>query len=143
LFRTNRGRRREPSLLRSSSACDGLLAGTCPAPESRISRGAVEGDRITKRPPRNTKVAAEIPDLYGPGLTPQMTYYETKRGAQVFAARAFGLTGAVSDPRVSRLLTNLWRRMAGPTASEKSLPQQPGTLMAPLPIRSEPLSASR
>ena len=130
-FRNDRGQRREPWVLRASSANDWLLAGSGLAPGSRISSGGVEGDRITKSSPRNTKVVAEIPDLYGPGLTPQMTYYETKRGAQVFAAGAFGLTGAVSDPRVSRLLTNLWRRMAGPTAAEKSLPDQPGTLTAP------------
>jgi hypothetical protein len=60
-----------------------------------------------------------------------MTYYETRRGAQVFAAGAFGLTGALIDPRVARVLTNLWRRMAGPTAAEKSLPDQPQTLTTP------------
>ena len=60
-----------------------------------------------------------------------MTFYETRRGAQVFAVGAFGFTGAATDPRVARVLANLWRRMAGPTAAEKSLPDQPGTLTAP------------
>ena len=54
-----------------------------------------------------------------------MTYYETKRGAQVFAAGAFGFAGATYDRRVSRLLANVWARMAGQPAAEKSLPRGP------------------
>ncbi|TML46712.1 MAG: hypothetical protein E6G19_01045, partial [Actinobacteria bacterium] len=70
-FRNDRGQRREPWVLRASSTNDWLLSGSGLAPGSRISSGGVEGDRITKSSPRNTKVVAEIPDLYGPGLTPQ------------------------------------------------------------------------
>ena len=46
-------------------------------------------------------------------------------GAQVFAAGAFGLAGATYDRRVSRLLANVWARMAGQPAAEKSLPRTP------------------
>jgi hypothetical protein len=41
-----------------------------------------------------------------------MTYYETARGARVFAAGAFTLAGNVYDRAVQRLLANLWRRLA-------------------------------
>ena len=56
---------------------------------------------------------AEIPHLFGPGMKAQMTYYETGRGARVFAAGAFHLTRSVTfDPVVARVLSNLWARMA-------------------------------
>jgi hypothetical protein len=46
-------------------------------------------------------------------MTAQMTYYETARGAKVFAAGAFYFTRlAHVDPLTSRLLENLWARLA-------------------------------
>ena len=57
---------------------------------------------------------AEIPDLFGPGLTAQMTYYETIYGAKVFAAGAFTLAGQALEPGVSRVLANLWGKVARP-----------------------------
>ncbi len=52
----------------------------------------------------NVHVLAEIPDLLGPGLTAQMTYYETPGGAKVFAAGAFTLAGQVlSEPAVGQM----------------------------------------
>jgi hypothetical protein len=57
---------------------------------------------------------AEIPNLYGPGFTAQMTYYETPAGAKVFAAGAFSLAGSVWEPEMQRLMTNLWERLSNP-----------------------------
>jgi hypothetical protein len=58
-------------------------------------------------------VLAEIPNLFGPGRTAQMSYYETRAGAKVFAAGAFYLTRLLPwDRPVSRLLENLWARLA-------------------------------
>jgi hypothetical protein len=57
---------------------------------------------------------AEIPNLYGPGFTAQMTYYETSAGAEVFAAGAFSLARSCWTPDVNLLLTNLWARLATP-----------------------------
>ena len=54
---------------------------------------------------------AEIPNLLGPGLTAQMTYYETARGAKVFAAGAFTLAGSALQRSVGRLLENLWQHL--------------------------------
>ena len=51
-------------------------------------------------------------DVHGAGKTAQMTYYETRRGARVFAAGAFTLAGAALQPDVSRVLENLWARLA-------------------------------
>jgi len=57
-------------------------------------------------------VVAEIPNLYGPGLTAHMTYYETRHGAKVFAAGAFTFAGAVHGT-AEQVLGNLWARLAG------------------------------
>jgi hypothetical protein len=127
-FHNDRGQHRAPWVVEKSSAADWLLAGTDLEPGSRIGSGGIEADGTTTESPRNLTIVAEIPNLYGPGLTAQMTYYETKRGAQVFAAGAFGFTGATYDRRVSRLLTNLWARMAGQPAAAKSLPRAPDPL---------------
>lgn len=63
--------------------------------------------------PRGVQVIAEIPNLFGPGMTAQTSYYETPTGAQVFAAGAFYLIRLVHlDPVVSRLVENLWARFA-------------------------------
>ena len=52
--------------------------------------------------------------IFGHGQAAQMTYYETTRGAKVFAAGAFTLAGSASQADVSRLLENLWIHLAGP-----------------------------
>jgi hypothetical protein len=59
-------------------------------------------------------VLAQIPNLYGPGFTAQMTYYETTSGAKVFAAGAFSLARSVSDPGIDTLVANLWKELSRP-----------------------------
>lgn len=54
---------------------------------------------------------AEMPNLFGPGYTAQMSYYETRSGAKVFAAGAFTLGGA-RNPVSRHLLEHLWERLA-------------------------------
>jgi hypothetical protein len=61
-----------------------------------------------------TRVLAEIPDLYGPGFSAQMTYYEQRTGAKVFAAGAFTLGGAAILAACADLLGKLWRHLARP-----------------------------
>jgi hypothetical protein len=89
-----------------------MFAGTDLQVGAGFGRGGVEIDQVTGASPRGVRVVAEIPRLFGPGMKAQMTYYETSRGARVFAAGAFLLTRAItSDPVVSRMLANLWKRM--------------------------------
>jgi hypothetical protein len=59
-------------------------------------------------------VLAEIPDLFGPGATAQMTYYETPAGAKVFAAGALDFGGSVTTWPIRRVLANLWARLSAP-----------------------------
>jgi hypothetical protein len=79
-----------------------------------IGLGGIEIDATTAASPRSVRVLAEIPDLYGPGFTAQMTYYETPAGAKVFAAGAFSLARSVWDPGVTTLVANLWAQLTKP-----------------------------
>ena len=89
-----------------------IFAGTGIRLGSRFSRGGVEIDQITADSPPDVELLAEIPDLFGPGKSAHMTYYETPAGARVFAAGAFHLTrGVTTDFVVWRLLENLWQRL--------------------------------
>jgi hypothetical protein len=103
---------RQPWIVRRSRASRWLLAGTGLSSGSRLGRGGVEIDRTSPASPPGVEVIAEIPDLFGRGRTAQMTYYETRRGAKVFAAGAFYFTRlAHVDPVTSRILENIWTEM--------------------------------
>ena len=103
---------RHPWVVRRTPARRWLLDGTGLRPGSRFGRGGVEIDHVTSASPARTQVIAAIPNLFGPGKTAQMTYYETGHGARVFAAGAFHFTRAVTtDFVVWRLLENVWARL--------------------------------
>ena len=77
----------------------------------------IEVDAIAPSSPRGTRVLARIPDIFGPGKSAQMTYYETARGSRVFAAGVMNFGGSALWPPVRPLLANLWSRLgtsAGP-----------------------------
>ncbi len=74
----------------------------------------IEIDATTPESPAGTQVLAEIPDLFGPGLTAQMTYYETPAGAKVFAAGALDFGGSVAYWPMRHVLDNLWARISAP-----------------------------
>jgi hypothetical protein len=81
---------------------------------SAFGRGGVEIDRTFPASPRGVRVLAEIRDLFGPGKTAQMTYYETPNDAKVFAAGAFYFTRWIHrDPMTARLVDNIWTGLAG------------------------------
>jgi len=108
-YRANdRGGHRGPWIVRD--AASPLVAGE----GQEIGSGGIEIDASTKASPRSLQVLAEIPNLYGPGYTAQMTYYETPVGAKVFAAGAFSLAGSVWEPEVGQLMTNVWNRLSNP-----------------------------
>ena len=110
----DRGGHRGPWIVQRTEAAPWLFAGTGLADGDALSSGGIEIDSTTSASPRNVKVLADIPNLYGPGFTAQMTYYETPQGAKVFAAGAFTLAGSVWEPQVKPLMENLWRRLSTP-----------------------------
>ena len=118
-YRANdNGRQQRPFIVRAADTVPWLFAGT------DLSNGAslgqelggygIEIDMTTPASPPGTTVLAEIPDLFGPGFTAQMTYYETPTGAKVFAAGAIDFGGTALLPAVSRMLENLWARLSVP-----------------------------
>jgi hypothetical protein len=74
----------------------------------------IEIDSTTPESPPGTTVVAQIPDLLGPGITAQMSYYETAEGAKVFAAGALDFGGSSTFWPVKRILDNLWARLSVP-----------------------------
>ena len=106
------GEARGPWRVRQTPHTGWLFARTGVGPGGALSNGGIEVDAITSSSPKGTTVVAEIPDLLGPGMTAQMTYYETRAGARVFAAGAFTLAGAVFQPDVKALIENVWRELS-------------------------------
>jgi hypothetical protein len=112
-YRANdRGTHRYPWIVRRAPASGWIFAGTGLRTGSRLGSGGIEIDAATASSPRGLQVLAEIPDLFGPGYTAQMTYYETAAGAKVFAAGAFRLLPSAHDRVATRLLANLWTSLA-------------------------------
>lgn len=58
-----------------------LFGGTPMAQGAGWSRFRIEIDHTAPSSPPGTTVVASVPDLYGPGFTAEMTYYETPAGA--------------------------------------------------------------
>ena len=118
-YRANdEGRHQGDFVVRSFATAPWLWAGTGLEDGSifgeTIGGYGIEIDSTTADSPPGTVVLADIPDLFGPGLTAQMTYYETPAGAKVFAAGALDFGGSTSDLPMSLMLENLWAKMAGP-----------------------------
>jgi hypothetical protein len=112
------GRRQQPFQARNTSLAPWFFAETGLADGGTFGQElggyGIEIDQMTPASPPGTIVLAEIPDVFGPGLTAQMTYYETPQGAKVFAAGVIDFGGSSTLPTVSRLLSNLWQRLSAP-----------------------------
>jgi hypothetical protein len=114
-YRTYQRSPRSAWIVRRSPARRWLFAGTGLHIGSPFGRGGVEIDQLASASPRGVQLVAEIPDLFGPGLSAQMSYYETDSGAKIFASGAFHFTrSATSDSVVWRILENLWMRLSRP-----------------------------
>ena len=113
------GRIQRPFIVRAAGTAPVVLRGTGLGDGSSFGQElggyGIEIDQTTPFTPPGTIVLAEIPDLYGPGLTAQMTYYETPQGAKVFAGGAIDFGGTARRlPAVDRMLENLWTRLSRP-----------------------------
>jgi hypothetical protein len=112
------GRLQRPYIVRSAATAPWLWSGTGLADGSTFGQElggyGIEIDSLAPESPPGTIVLAEIPDLYGPGFTAQMTYYETPAGAKVFAAGAMDVGGTATLFAVRHILENLWARISVP-----------------------------
>ena len=84
------GRIQRPFIVRGATTAPWLFAGTDLSDGAEFGQElggyGIEIDATTTASPPGTIVVAEIPEIYGPTFTAQMTYYETPEGAKVFAA---------------------------------------------------------
>jgi hypothetical protein len=114
----------------ASSSSPWLFAGTGLRDGSGFGRFGIEIDARTTTSPPGTRVLARIPSIFGRGKSAEMTYYETRRGAMVFAAGALNFAGAAWYPPVSRMLHNIWEHLARTTpphaATDLSNPRRGG-----------------
>ena len=101
-----------------TAAAPWLFAGTGLANGSTLGEMVggygIEIDMATPFSPPGTRVLARVPDLFGPGLHGEMTYYESSTGARVFAAGTLDFGGSITFQPVWRMLENLWRHLSAP-----------------------------
>ena len=115
----DRGTHRGPWIVRSAPAASWAFAGSGLEAGSSFGSAGIEIDQVAPSSPRGIQVLAEVPDLFGPGFTAQMTYYETRAGARVFAAGAFTLAGSAERPAVAQVLANVWARLTRDDGEEQ------------------------
>jgi hypothetical protein len=110
-FGNDSGEHRGPWIVRRTATAEWLFSGTSLRPGARLASGGIEGDEVAPSSPRTTRIVAAIPNLFGTNHDADMTYYETRGGAKVFAAGAFTLAGAVWWDDVGQVVENLWERL--------------------------------
>ena len=112
------GQRQGLFTVQGSASAPWLWAGTGLADGSTFGQYVggygIEIDATAPSSPPGTLVVAQIPDLYGPGITAQMSYYETVGGAKVFAAGTLDFGGSATFWPVKQILDNLWARLSQP-----------------------------
>jgi hypothetical protein len=112
-YHNDLGEHRGPWVVRpAAKKLPWLIVGTGLKVGMEFSSGGIEADDVTADSPKNIRVIAAIPNLYGDGRNADMTYYDTPAGAKVFAAGAFTIAGSVWQGHVRQLMTNLWDWMA-------------------------------
>jgi hypothetical protein len=112
---SDRGTHQHPFVVTEAGAASWAFAGTGLAAGSTFGLYGIEIDATTSVTPPGTTVLAEIPDALGPGLTAQMSYYETPAGARVFAAGVLNFGGEMLLwPESAQLVENVWAQLAQP-----------------------------
>lgn len=111
---SDHGQRQAGYIVAGAAAAPWAFEGTGLADGDVFGRYGIEIDARTSASPRGIQLLAYIPDLLGSGRSAEMTYYETPRGAKVFAAGALNFGASLGRPDVDRLLANVWTRLSVP-----------------------------
>ena len=111
---SNNGAQQAPYTVTGASHAPWAFAGTGLADGDAFGRYGIEIDARTAASPKGTQVLARISNLLGGGRSAEMTYYETPRGAKVFAAGVINFGASLGDPAIERLLENVWARLTVP-----------------------------
>jgi N,N-dimethylformamidase beta subunit-like protein len=101
-------------VVRGAASAAWVFAGTGLSDGDRFGTYGIEIDARADSSPAGIQLLAEIPDLMGPGRTAEMTFYETRRGAKVFAAGSLNFAASISQPTVGQLVENVWARLSRP-----------------------------
>jgi hypothetical protein len=120
-LKNDNGVHQAPWIVRNTTRWPWLFGDTGVRVGDTFGHGGIEIDHLAASSPANVTVLAEMPNLFGPGYTAQMSYYETPAGAKVFAAGAFTLGGA-RNPISRHILQHLWNHLTdrGTQASQGS-----------------------
>ena len=103
-----------PYVVKGNTEAPWFFSGTGLANGHFFGNGGIEIDARGSASPRNIVVLANIPDLYGPGRSAEMTMYRNAAGASVFASGSLNFGGSAHRPMTSALLENLWLRLTAP-----------------------------
>jgi hypothetical protein len=103
-----------PYVLQAPASEAWVFRGTGLRHGDRFCCGGIEVDARAVSSPQGVTVLATIPNIFGPGKTAEMSYYETPAGAKVFGAGAFSLAGAMGVRTVRLIVENLWARLVQP-----------------------------
>jgi hypothetical protein len=110
---SDRGQRRAPFTVTGADAAPWAFEGTGLANGSTFGLYGIEIDARSQASPQSTVVLANIPNLFGPGRTAEMTYYEHWSGAQVFSAGVLDFGGQMLLwPQPRRIIENVFARLA-------------------------------
>lgn len=104
----------EPLRVVGANRAPWLFQGTGLHNGSRFGRYGIEIDARTAASPAATEVLATVPDIFGPGESAEMTYYQTSNGAKVFDAGVMNFGGTAAFPIPGRMLDNLWSMLSRP-----------------------------
>ena len=110
---SDRGQRHAPFVVSGADVAPWAFEGTGLANGSTFGTFGIEIDARSIFSPPQTQVLATIPNLFGPGRSAEMTYYEHQSGAKVFSAGVLNFGGQVLLwPAASRLVENVWQQLA-------------------------------
>ena len=108
---SNYGTSQAPYVVEGATSTPWAFAGTGLRNGSSFGRYGIEIDSRAPSSPPGTRVLARVPNAIGQHDA-QMTYYESASGARVFAAGTLDFTASINEPPVSRLVDNVWARLA-------------------------------
>jgi hypothetical protein len=100
-----------PYVVQGAATSPWAFTGTGLHNGSSFGRYGIEIDARAPSSPAGTRLLARIPNAIG-AHDAEMTYYEAGSGARVFAAGTLDFTASITVPAVSRLVDNVWSRLA-------------------------------
>ncbi len=111
---SNHGGRQEPYRIKGATVAPWAFFGTGVRDGDAFGgRYGIEIDARTAASPPGTQLLASISNLMGT-RSAEMSYYETRSGAKVFAAGTLNFAASLDRPDVSQLLENVWARLSTP-----------------------------